>query len=492
MYIEPNTNIKLLQYNAVDNEYKNTIYFANRTAQYNYFINKVKYNLTNYTYQRVSNGVCRVSINAENLYDCNYMMFQNTAFGSRWFYAFITNVQYINNGMSKVEFEIDEFQTWFLDCTLRESFVVREHIASDTVGNNIVPEQIDLGEYVVNASQSSGKMTSLAIVIASTKNADGTYTRGSTYGGIYSGAKLNSFTGGVSASGYANNFIESVEETPDAIVGIAMIPEFLITNTLESPNVEKISISKRQSSVNGYTPKNKKLLTYPYNFLYVTNLSGSAGVFPYEYFGDSTCEFRLSGDYSLSPTVVCYPVNYKGVFYNYDEMLSISGFPICSYSIDTYKQWLAQNANILAFRTASSVVSSISGGNVIGASSSIAETINTGYISSIQPPQVQGSQANSGMCAMGLKDFYFMNKSINSQTARVIDDYFDMFGYATHRVKAPNINSRPYWNYVETRDCNIIGSVPSDALKTIKTAFNRGITFWKNGDNVGNYSLNNH
>lgn len=491
MYIEPNTNIKLLQFNGIDNTYKNTIYFADRTTQYNYFSSKVKYNLTGYTYQRVSNGVCRVGINAENLYDCNYMMFQNASFGSRWFYAFITDVRYINNGMSEVSFEIDEFQTWFLDCELKSSFVVREHIVRDTVGTNIVPEQVDLGEYVTNASQSSGEMTSLAIIIASTKDSDGSFTRGSTYGGIYSGATLHAFTGGVSASGRANNFIEAVEDTPDAIVGIAMIPEFLITSALSSPNDVSLEIPKRQSSVDGYTPRNKKLLTYPYNFLYVTNLSGGAGVYPYEFFSDSNCGFRLSGDYSLSPTVVCYPVNYKGMFYNYDEMLSISGFPICSYSVDTYKQWLAQNANTLAFRTASDLVDLVATGSVSSAMS-IAETLNTGYVSSLQPPQIKGSQMNSGMCAMGLKDFYFINKSINAKTARIIDDYFDMFGYATKRVKVPNISSRPYWNYVETRDCNIIGSVPADSIRKMKEAFNRGVTFWKNGDNVGNYSLNNH
>ena len=53
------------------------------------------------------------------------------------------------------------------------------------------------------------------------------------------------------------------------------------------------------------------------------------------------------------------------------------------------------------------------------------------------------------------------------------------------------MNSRPHWNYVKTIDCSISGSVPSDDEKTICNIFDKGITFWKNGNEIGNYSLNN-
>jgi hypothetical protein len=66
-----------------------------------------------------------------------------------------------------------------------------------------------------------------------------------------------------------------------------------------------------------------------------------------------------------------------------------------------------------------------------------------------------------------------------------------MYGYATHRVKVPNRSSRPYWNYVKTIGCVITGSVPADDIKQICDIYNAGITFWKNGNNVGNYSLDN-
>lgn len=85
MYIEPGTNIRILKDVPLDTTYDHTIFFTDGTTQENYFMGLQKYNLTNYTYQRVKKGVSRVGIKADNLYDCNYMMFQNTSFGSKWF-----------------------------------------------------------------------------------------------------------------------------------------------------------------------------------------------------------------------------------------------------------------------------------------------------------------------------------------------------------------------------------------------------------------------
>ena len=131
MWIEPNGQVKIIQNVDLDNKYDNTIYFANRTAQYNYFNSKAKYTYPKITYQRVKRNYIKVEINAENLYDCNYLMFQNTSFGNRWFYAFITKVEYLSNMVSEIEYEIDVMQTWFMDCTMGQSFVEREHSVTE-------------------------------------------------------------------------------------------------------------------------------------------------------------------------------------------------------------------------------------------------------------------------------------------------------------------------------------------------------------------------
>lgn len=66
-----------------------------------------------------------------------------------------------------------------------------------------------------------------------------------------------------------------------------------------------------------------------------------------------------------------------------------------------------------------------------------------------------------------------------------------MFGYQTNRVKIPNINNRPNWNYVKTINANIIGNVPELELLAIRNMFNNGITLWHNPDTFLDYSANN-
>ena len=104
---------------------------------------------------------------------------------------------------------------------------------------------------------------------------------------------------------------------------------------------------------------------------------------------------------------------------------------------------------------------------------------------------IQGTISGNAMYARGALDFWCYNMSINAEYARKIDSYFDMFGYATNEVKVPRLSGRPHWNYVEVKNCNINGHCPSSDLSLIKRIYERGITFWRNADEVGNYSLDN-
>lgn len=52
------------------------------------------------------------------------------------------------------------------------------------------------------------------------------------------------------------------------------------------------SISK-PSTLDGYTPVNKKLLTYPYCYLLASNNSGSQVELHYEIFKSTNCEFSI-------------------------------------------------------------------------------------------------------------------------------------------------------------------------------------------------------
>ena len=80
--------------------------------------------------------------------------------------------------------------------------------------------------------------------------------------------------------------------------------------------------------------------------------------------------------------------------------------------------------------------------------------------------------------------------SVTAQMAKTIDDFFTMYGYATHKIKLPNITGRSNWNFVKTVNCSLHGSCVTDDINFLQTMFNRGVTFWHT-DDVGNYGLSN-
>ena len=148
--IYPTSRIYLLHGVPLDNTYDHTIYFGTIGEQTSYFIGHQKYDLQNYTYQRVRRGYIRVNIGVENLFDVNYLMFNNVNFGNKWFYAFVTSVEYVNNDCTEINYELDVLQTWHFDYKLDHCFIERQHTTTDGIGDNILPEPVECGEYVTN------------------------------------------------------------------------------------------------------------------------------------------------------------------------------------------------------------------------------------------------------------------------------------------------------------------------------------------------------
>lgn len=166
MYIQPNTTIYLLKGVPLSNDYTDTIFFASAAAQQAHFqAAYVKKTFTAQSYQRVKKWVMRLQVLADEIYDYNYLMFQNTSYGSKWFYAFITNVEYINDVTSEITYELDVMQTWLFEANVKPSYVEREHTATDVIGENTAPEPVDLGPIKTHSITGAGLGTSYEAVI---------------------------------------------------------------------------------------------------------------------------------------------------------------------------------------------------------------------------------------------------------------------------------------------------------------------------------------
>lgn len=145
------TNIRLLSGVPFANDYKHTRWFDTQDAQTSYFLGKpLVHSLTNATFQKIEGkNVFRVDKHIDSLWNVNYAMFQNTSYNVKWFYAFVTKLEYKNDRVTHVHFEIDVLNTWRFVMDFKPSFVIREHCklwnSDGTPVINTVDEGLDYG-----------------------------------------------------------------------------------------------------------------------------------------------------------------------------------------------------------------------------------------------------------------------------------------------------------------------------------------------------------
>ena len=146
--ITPQSDVYLLKVPLEINDI-NQLTFSNATTQHNYFNSLPKIGLDNFTYQR-KDGTIRYGAQFDSLLTYNYVMYRNDAFSNKWFYAFITGMEYLNDNVTAISIKTDTWQTWQFDLTFKPVLIDREHTNNDTIGANTLPEDLELGEFVVN------------------------------------------------------------------------------------------------------------------------------------------------------------------------------------------------------------------------------------------------------------------------------------------------------------------------------------------------------
>lgn len=588
-YIVPNSDVYLLKDIKCTPTYTDTIYFASKAAQTTYFTNIAKRvaTLTAQSYQRHSRGWLKVALPAGTVSQANYLMFKNTTFENKWFYAFITDWEYLNNGNTLISYMIDDIQTWFFDCTLGDCFVEREHAMDDTVGANRIPEPVGSDRVMMTEKWACSDMVDYTAVIqASQRNRSGSsWETDDLHQGQYNGLAItrkscNTLTEADDITDILNDMVGDGSYDDDAtnqqqVVSVIMMPS-RFTNTGGSKTVAGITVdntpytvdeqfSHYRTSLYGYIPRNKKLLTAPFKQILLTNGIGNSITLDYDEFKLGNAQmnprFRVSGTINGSGQLMCVPVYYKGVENNYDYKIVISEFPQCGYTLDAYRAWIAgggdvkqkvhflqgvgnglmgalnlvgnvgraydkiwennyqarydqstkgKNLNQGALNAVNvgatnyankntSVADAVGASNIVGGAGSIASGIANSAISAMETEFSARVQSNipvgmtAGNVMVGLRELNFRayDVDINPTDAAIIDEFFDKYGYQTNRLKVPNISGRPQWNYVKTKDCEIVGNIPASTKASIIDIFNSGVTFWKNGDSIGDYTLDN-
>lgn len=528
--IQPDSTILIFHGMPLDNTYHDTLYFANKGAQYNYFSSNsnpfLKYTYSTQSYQRVNSGVFEAKQKADDLYDCNYMAFKNTAYGSKWFFAFITSVEYRNNENSYVYYELDYIQTYLYDgAVLENCFIEREHTATDTIGGNILPEPVDCGEYVfdgysqlmVDPALGVNSMKDYKIAVLVCDVGSGATVNCRVYDECMAGGYITVFNTDANALAELNTQLGGYVSRPEAIVALYMIPRLAIgavtipdggaqlasTYHGQTATVIKTAITGNET-FGSYTPKNKKLYTYPYNYFHVDNGNGDSASFRYEFFYNLTPTFLIQSCLMPPVQVKLMPTNYKGRTSNnplLSEFLTISGYPLCSWNYDSYKAWQAQNAIPTIIKTglglAGILAAPLTGGTSLALTALSGASLAGSALSQTQQASTKADVCKGNISSGNVNfshhemQYYSGRARITEQQAKVIDDYFTQYGYRVNRLGTPSIHNRPHYTYVKTLGCKVKGLAPNDATKKICEVFDNGITFWVTPSEVGNYSVNN-
>ena len=514
----------------LENDYKNTLYFTSKDNQQSFFASKVEKSYTNFSYQRKDNFI-RVPEQFDKLQNINYVMYQNTAYSNKWFYAFVTDIKYVDDGRTDLFIETDYMQTWMFDITVKPSFIEREHVADDTVGLHTIPEDLNIGQIVCDWSKTDESLYHASgwywVILACNYNPEddmryagvgcyADYPQGSVWFAFLicplandSGIKaLSDWVYEVSKDGHADD-IQEMFVLPYQFISATAVAENHMLKGNEVKKIQNItSLSKSTiRKFNDYEAKNNKLYCYPYSFLRITNNLGSYNDYKIEDFHEMDIDGEAETD-NMSFEVIATacqgvsgkirPKYYQGLTNHEDESLQIGKYPTLSWSSDAFTNWLCNNAVNMGISVATSVVSGVAGavtGNALGVASGIvgvSQSIGGMWQASMLPNTARGN-ANAGDVSFNfnLNMFKYMHMRAKKEYLQVIDDYFTMYGYKVNRVKTPNKAHRSRFWYTKTIDVNIDGAIPNKDMQVIKDCYNKGITFWRNANEIQNYSLSN-
>lgn len=345
--------------------------------------------------------------------------------------------------------------------------------------------------------------------------------------------KMNSITNLYMAPIHNNSlrscYVLGYDRENPSVLEISLQCNYVVPNDLyEIQDVPRIS------NIDGYSPNNNKCFCYPYNFVNITNNCGKSIIAKYEYSDDvNNIRFEYNFPTQNSASVNGFVKNYCNIANNLD--LSITGVVNIElpFITDSYAQYLSAtinatnasisnlersyNANVLS-GTVGSITNLVQtygnadgdGGRLYNMGSQVSSFATQAYTNYVNARNTKdmidanirdmyskgdilhGSFTTSIMQNFNLFGFRCQILQIRKEYIKMIDNYFDMYGYKVNTIKIPQYISRSKWNYVKTNGLNLIGNCPQVAIDTIKTMFDNGTTIWHGLSNMYTYGSSNN
>ena len=567
---EPISEIQLIKCPALSPTYRDSYYFkgvdasARRSAQTHFFDSLSPKTLSKSQVTRISNNQVKVPFPVEEIREYNYMCITNQKYDEttgdeptdRRFYCFIMNVEYVSKMCTLITFKVDVIQTYICDAGIKESFVERCHADSDNLFEHRELEPFSVSNYTVDETlfREVDFYAVIGVVAGVMVDTDGDGTAeytvpSSVYrfgidnttteqvvpvGGSYFIFRLNS---SVYPTDYAHwtAFMLSLSAHIDSIFDYFIVPKEAFTRNFNSVVNHRIPevlygqaeddwdiiniIPTLSDNISGYTPDNKKLYNYPFCMLKIISANGGSLELKFEEFeglddNTPTAKCRLEGGWFGGGALTLYPKKYEidSDVANRNYALPLSGFPVCPYKTDYYKQYMANKFGADATQSSVNAVASlvttgllavaapalapIAGAHAVGTIlTNFGNVVGDKIEASKKPNQMLNNNNSPNTSLHNTKFGYIAQRiSLSKPEAEVMDNYFTMFGYALNKI----INVRTYMEnskrskffYIKTMGFNVQGNMPCDYKTEFDDIFNNGITFWKTTADVGDYSQN--
>lgn len=316
--------------------------------------------------------------------------------------------------------------------------------------------------------------------------------------------------------------VADLQDHRNELIGLYAIPKWLKDNFDGNTNFADnrrtsvdVNLSINSDSLaNGYTPRNKKLLTSVCRAYVLANKTGMQKTFKPELFTGSP-KITLSGITMSTGGYNWQITNYADIVNSYDEVAYNSERRV------GYDQNTGLNKVINTIGAGGSALASLGGiaggvasGNPVSAISGVGSA-SVSLVKAIdqigQKEQHFGHNGDLLRITGGRAMLSWYEISPTVSECQSIDNFFDMYGYTIQKHANPldyllnkytsgehageyNYSSptRSKWNYIKCADnVNMSCQCPAVYENQLKNIFSSGVTLWHTYDHFGDYSQSN-
>lgn len=550
----PTTKIQLMSDVPFGIDQKDVRLFASESARDTYFTSKVVKTFSNCVYQRQTSAPVgsntraesmKVACQRDSIDNCNYLRFQNADFSNKWYYAFILQKNYVNANTTEIVYQIDDWQTYFLNGELLPCIVEREHATAEeenvtcSVLDDIkffTPEPIAPKRTIIAANV--GKhfffedQTPCVIIVTNpwddssgghpvpaqftpfkyTTSGSALYDDFGTYATVWLWQfPINTGDARDFVSWLCGQFLSNDLNTVfiDAYVSPMTIQEAMLLNDSligTGTNLTKTEGTFQYAGGTGttsYELRNKKLLFSPYrNWVFRSTQGDTQNNAPEEITTLCDVKARVYPDVfiTLRPKTNDNADSWKRV-------VSFASHNQASFAGSAYSQSEAWKNNItpmsLCLKGLGAVSSMLvtaggTGANALNVAAGmapnafdlIAKPVETYEVAQHTPDFQINNVTSADACYLNDRiGFEIMEFVPSPADCEAIDTYFDFYGYnAGNVLKIPRLEGRQYWNYVKTQNCKFDGDCPAESEQAIERIFNSGVRVWhvEQGNQVEN------